>query len=169
MMELHLISRINQAAGAPSRSVQGRVARLTHLGVEASSLSINKGEVSWVDGGRWLTEPCECGCSLPCIDSVKGREVESFRLPSGKIINGEFLTTIFDSTPEIARGFHVIQHKDRSITVECIPSSVDNQSAIKTIVNDFATKLGGEVPVECKFVDEIAHDRGKLRFVVREK
>ena len=120
------------------------------------------------DRGRWLTEPCECGCTLPCIDSVKGREVESFKLPSGKTINGEFLTTIFDATPDIARGFRVVQHKDMSITVECIPSAREYETQIETIVKDFGEKLGGEVAVKCKFVDAISHDRGKLRFVVRE-
>ena len=120
------------------------------------------------DRGRWLTEPCECGCTLPCIDSVKGREVESFKLPSGKTINGEFLTTIFDATPDIARGFRVVQHKDMSITVECIPSAREYEPQIETIVKDFGDKLGGEVAVKCKFVDAISHDRGKLRFVVRE-
>lgn len=120
------------------------------------------------DRGRWLTEPCECGCTLPCIDSVKGREVESFKLSSGKTINGEFLTTIFDATPDIARGFRVVQHKDMSITVECIPSAREYETEIETIVKDFGEKLGGEVAVKCKFVDAISHDRGKLRFVVRE-
>lgn len=120
------------------------------------------------DRGRWLTEPCECGCTLPCIDSVKGREVESFKLPSGKTINGEFLTTIFDATPDIACGFRVVQHKDMSITVECIPSAREYETQIETIVKDFGEKLGGEVAVKCKFVDAISHDRGKLRFVVME-
>ena len=121
------------------------------------------------DRGRWLTEPCECGRTLPCIDSVKGREVESFVLPSGKTINGEYLTTIFDATPDIARGFRVVQHKDLSITVECVPTCSESKASINRIVDEFGVRLGGEVPVLCKFVDTISHDRGKLRFVVRER
>ena len=121
------------------------------------------------DRGRWLSEPCECGSSLPCIDSIKGREVESFTLPSGKIVNGEYLTTIFDTSPDVILGFRVVQHKDMSITVECIPRSVDDRSNIEAIVHDFSLKLGGEVPVTCKFVSTIAHDRGKQRFVVKEE
>lgn len=121
------------------------------------------------DRGRWLPESCECGRTLPCIDSVKGREVESFKLPSGKTINGEYLTTIFDTTPDIARGFRVVQHKDLSITVECIPSSPEACVRIETIVDDLGKRLGAEVPVVCKFVESVPHDRGKLRFVVREK
>lgn len=121
------------------------------------------------DRGRWLKDTCECGRTLPCIDSVKGREVESFVLPSGKTINGEYLTTIFDATPDIARGFRVVQHKDLSITVECVPSCPESKVTINRIVDEFGVRLGGEVPVLCKFVDAISHDRGKLRFVVRER
>lgn len=122
------------------------------------------------DRGRWLTEPCSCGRTLPCIDSVKGRESESFVLPSGKTINGEYLTTIFDATPDLVRGFRVVQHRDSSITIEFIPASTsDSQTQqIHAVLTLFAKKLGGEVPIDFKKVTEIAHDRGKLRFVVRE-
>ncbi len=120
------------------------------------------------DRGRWLPDPCPCGRSLPVIDAVKGRESESFVLPSGKTINGEYLTTIFDATPDLARGFRVIQHRDLSITVECIPSSDQDVPRIESVVRAFAAKIGGEVPVACRVVSEIAHDRGKLRFVIRE-
>ena len=113
------------------------------------------------DRGRWL--------DYPFIDEVKGRESESFVLPSGMVINGEYLTTIFDAQPELVHGFRVVQHKDLSITVECVPSAPETCGKIETIVSDFGERLGGEVPVECKFVDTIPHDRGKLRFVVREK
>ena len=76
------------------------------------------------DRGRWLTEACPCGRTLPLIDSVKGRESESFVLPSGKTINGEFLTTIFDATPDLVYGFRCVQHKDLSITIEYIPAGL---------------------------------------------
>lgn len=118
------------------------------------------------DRGRWLTEPCACGRTLPCIDSVKGREVESFVLPSGKVINGEFLTTIFDSKPDVATNFRVTQHKDLSITVEYVPGNAEMPQGI---VDGFKTAIGGEVSVEFKRVDSIQADRGKLRYVVREK
>lgn len=120
------------------------------------------------DRGRWLTERCACGRTLPCIDSVKGRESESFVLPSGKVINGEYLTTIFDAEPELVRGFRVVQHKDASITIEYIPARREDEKRIGEILTGFAGRLGGEVAVDWKRVEEIVHDRGKLRFVVRE-
>jgi len=122
------------------------------------------------DRGRWLTEPCACGRTLPCIDSVKGRESESFVLPSGKVISGEYLTTIFDAIPDCVRGFRITQHKDASITIEYIPSSTStsNLNLIRDAVASFAGKLDDEIPVDFKQVASIPQDRGKLRFVVRE-
>ena len=119
------------------------------------------------DRGRWLTEPCVCGRSLPCIDSVKGRESESFHLLSGKIINGEFLTTIFDAHPDLVRGFRVVQKRDGSIVVEYIPAG--DESAILSVLESFAESLRKEVPVRFAKVTAIPHDRGKTRFVVVEK
>ena len=118
------------------------------------------------DRGRWLTEECPCGRVLPLIDSIKGRETESFVLPSGKTINGEFLTTIFDSAPEMVHGFRVVQHRDLSITIEYIPAK--DERSVLAILNTFAEKIKGEVQVNLRKVSQIAHDRGKLRFVVRE-
>lgn len=111
------------------------------------------------DRGRYIEEGR--------IDSVKGRVSESFVLPSGKTINGEYLTTIFDATPELVKGFRCVQHKDASITIEYIPRG--SEEDILKVLNAFAKNLGGEVTIDFKKVDSIAHDRGKLRFVVREK
>ena len=119
------------------------------------------------DRGRWLKGQCSCGRTLPMIDSVKGRESESFVLPSGKTINGEFLTTIFDTDPDLVSGFRVVQHKDLSITIEYIPAG--DEVKIKSLIQAFAKKIGVEVKVDARHVQSIPHDRGKLRFVVREQ
>lgn len=120
------------------------------------------------DRGRYLPNHCQCGRSLPLIDSVKGRESESFVLPSGKTINGEFLTTLFDDTPELVRSFRLIQHKSLSITVIVVPASFDAKKEIVKVISTFAQKIGNEVSVDYQFVDTITADKGKLRFVVRE-
>lgn len=119
------------------------------------------------DRGRWLQGPCPCGRALPCIDSVKGRESESFRLPSGRVVNGEFLTTIFDEHPDFVKGFRVVQKKDRSIIVEYIPAVAEKE--VLKVLESFAEKLRNEVPVRFLKVAEIPHDRGKTRFIIVEK
>lgn len=119
------------------------------------------------DRGRWLEGECACGRSLPVIDSVKGRESESFTLPSGKIVNGEFLTTIFDDEPGLVTGFRLVQHRDLNVTIEYVPA-VDDERVVRYL--EKATGMfNGEVAVDFRRVGEIAHDRGKARFVVRER
>lgn len=120
------------------------------------------------DRGRWLPNVCPCGRTLPMIDSVKGRVTEHFVLPSGKIINEIFLTTIFDGNPDVVNGFRVIQHKDRSITLEYVPAGFDLDH-IRKVLAGFEAAVEGEVPIRYVAVPALAHDRGKLRFVVREQ
>lgn len=119
------------------------------------------------DRGRWLSYACSCGRSLPMIDSVKGRITEHFVLPSGKIINEIFLTTIFDSNPDVVNGFRVIQHKDKSITLEYVPCGFDIDH-IRKVLSGFEAAVANEVPIHYVEVQTIQHDRGKQRYVIRE-
>ena len=119
------------------------------------------------DRGRWSNAVCSCGRSLPIIDSVKGRESENFKLPSGKIVNGEFLTTIFDAAPGLVRDFRVVQHRDLSITIEYVANTEkDCQPEINKIANALSKTIENEVPIDSRWLVSIPHDRGKLRFVV---
>lgn len=163
--------------GADNREVEkGEYGRTVITNLEDEAFPLIRYENN--DRGRWLGGPCACGRTLPCIDSVKGRESESFELPSGKVISGEYLTTIFDAHPDLVRGFRVVQHRDASITVEYVPSGKvkvkgegegEGERRMEEVLFVFRRIVGGEVPVNFKRVDEIPHDRGKLRFVVREK
>ena len=118
------------------------------------------------DRGRWLDGACLCGRTLPLMDSVKGRESESFRLADGRTINGEFLTTVFDDAPELVRGFRIVQHNDLSITVEYVPEG-DEQRIFETLAS-FASRIGSGAKIDFRRVDNIPHDKGKLRFIVRD-
>ena len=42
------------------------------------------------DRGRTLSQPCPCGRSLPLMDHVRGRISDNLKLPSGRIISGEY-------------------------------------------------------------------------------
>lgn len=61
MRVLHVISSISRSAGGPARSVQGLVAGLNKLGVEAWLLTLRHGDVPWVKGVGYFAngEPFE--------------------------------------------------------------------------------------------------------------
>ena len=121
------------------------------------------------DTGRYLNEKCPCGRTLPLIDSVKGRVTDMLYLPSGRILSGDYLTTIFDTCPDAVSGFCVVQCKDQSLRVEYVsagkPDAHDDVMMVKSLLEE---KVAGEVPVRFIEVDHIPHERGKLRFIVRE-
>ena len=50
MRVLHVITGISRASGGPSRSVQGLVAGLNAVGVEAWLLALRHGDEPWVEG-----------------------------------------------------------------------------------------------------------------------
>lgn len=120
------------------------------------------------DTGKWLNETCPCGRTLPLMGQVKGRLTETFVLPSGMTLDGIYMTSIFDHDPEAVRAFRATQHRDGSITFEYVLGS-EGIEPIENVKRKFEEHIHHEVPVEFKRVDEIPHDRGKLRFVVREK
>lgn len=50
MRVLHVIGNISRATGGPARSVQGLVAGLNAMGIEAWLMTLENGEEPWVDG-----------------------------------------------------------------------------------------------------------------------
>jgi len=121
------------------------------------------------DRGRWLKAKCPCGVALPMIDKVKGRTTDMVRLPSGKVISGEYLTTIFDRHPDEVEAFRVVQRADWSIDVEFVPSACKADGAvIAEVARVLECRISGEVPLRMKPVAAIPHDRGKLKFVISQ-
>lgn len=121
------------------------------------------------DRGRWLTRQCPCGVTLPLIDNVKGRESDTLHLPSGRQLNGEYLTTIFDHAPGLVRAFRVIQKSNQEIWLEVEPVSGQGVTQkIELVRQKLSDKIQCEVPVVLKYVDKLPHERGKLRFVISE-
>lgn len=121
------------------------------------------------DRGRWLTRKCSCGITLPLIDNVKGRESDTLHLPSGRLLSGEYLTTIFDHAPYLVHAFRVVQKSNQEIWLEVEPASgQDVYEKIERVRQKLSEKMQGEVPVVLKYVDKLPHERGKLRFVISE-
>jgi len=120
------------------------------------------------DRGRALPGRCPCGVTLPLMDQVRGRISDLFRLPSGRVISG--LTTIFDAFPDAVKQFQVRQGLDASITVLCVPNNeyLKLPDVLRKVRSSLEMKVHNEVTVSVKEVEVIAHDRGKLRFVVSE-
>src|SRR3954451_1836595 len=121
------------------------------------------------DRASWKTEPCACGRPFPRLSPIAGRTTDLLQLPSGLTISGDGMTAIFDPFPDAVRQFQLCQHADSSITLRCVRGDApDAEAAMQRVLDKLRERARGEVPVRLDVVDEIPHDRGKTRFVVRE-
>lgn len=121
------------------------------------------------DMGRRLDRECNCGIGLPLMDKVRGRETDRVLLPGGRVVSGEYLTTIFDSHPEAVKAFQVHQLGDGSIDLICVPTDHPQATQwIREARDGLQEKIGRDVSVSIKETDEIHHVGGKLRYVVSD-
>lgn len=122
------------------------------------------------DYGRSLDFECKCGIKLPLMDNVRGRQTDVIKTPSGIIISGEYLTTIFDSFPDSIREFQLVQSKDYAIQLLYIPNkNKDAKEVISAVLNNLRTRTKNEVQVSAKQVDIIAHFKGKTQYIISER
>jgi len=121
------------------------------------------------DRGRYLGGDCSCGLPFPLLDKVKGRESECLRLEDGRVIAGEFLTTIFDDCPEAVEAFQVHQKSDYSIELLCVVADqVTGLDICKRKRAELEKLVERAVNVKLSIVEKIKHDQGKIRYIVSE-
>ncbi len=121
------------------------------------------------DRGRYLNHKCSCGLPFPLMDKVKGRVTDVLKFKSGKVIAGDYLTTVFDDYPDAVEEFQVYQYKDYSISLFCVLGRMENaQDICNQKVDALRELISDEVSVDLKIVDKIKHDQGKTRFIISE-
>ena len=121
------------------------------------------------DRGRWIkSRQCGCGRSLPLMDSVKGRETDSFVLPNGTCMAGDVMTTLFDDCPDAVCQFQVVYKPNALLTLRVSPNRNHPDSArqIQSVLRRLEHLTLKSVPIALDMVDHIPHDRGKTRYVV---
>jgi phenylacetate-CoA ligase len=120
------------------------------------------------DRGRLLKRKCDCGLPFPLMDYVYGRISDCIYLPGGKIVPGEYWTTIFDNHTDSIKSFQVFQAVDYSITVKYQPLSdlisVDN--AIRDVRRMLLNKLGEGIALTFKLGIVNVSENGKTRYVL---
>ena len=122
------------------------------------------------DRGRLIDRQCECGVRLPLMDKVKGRISDIVKTPSGLIISGEYLTTIFDDFPNAVKSFQLMQHKDKNITLKIIPN-YDHKSwenEVNVVINKLEMTVKHEIKIKTDICSSIPSEDGKTRFIISE-
>ena len=107
---------------------------------------------------------------FPLMKPVLGRISDVLHFPDGRIISGEYLTTLFDPFPEAVLAFQVRQGPDASIALRVVPnkSFAGLEAALESVRRTLVAKSGASVPVEILEVPHIPSDRGKTHYVISD-
>lgn len=108
---------------------------------------------------------------FPLIAPIQGRVSDYIITPSGILVDGIYLTTLFDDFADAVIGFQIIQHNDYSITVRIIPSPTEKSLVNKaklSAMESLRKMTSNSVKIQVLEVDSLLSDRGKTRYIINE-
>lgn len=122
------------------------------------------------DMGKALNSKCSCGINLPLMESVHGRQSDLIKLPDGSCLAGDYMTTLFDDFPNAIKGFQFYQFKDFSIELKYVPNiqNINGNKELVQVINNLRIKTQNQISIKTKEVEEIAHNNGKLKYIISE-
>lgn len=118
------------------------------------------------DLGRWTDVPCACGRTTGRFLEIAGRQSDIIRLPSGRMIHGEFFTHLFYDAKEV-RSFQFVQETPTNFVlyVEATPEGFEAWAPIWR--QRVQSVLDPESRLEVVRVDNIPPTAsGKRRFTI---
>ena len=106
------------------------------------------------DVARWSAARCPCGRALPLLEIIEGRRVDSFVLPTGKIVHPYTLTWAMKDVPGILQ-YQLVQDEPDRVRVLLARIDTDGQKAAEGIIGALGAILGPGVSIEVQPVSEI--------------
>lgn len=118
------------------------------------------------DIGTLSDERCPCGRGLPILSDVQGRSTDFVVAADGTIMHGLALIYTVRDLPGIER-FKIVQESIGHTEVQIVAGAEFGERQVDRIIRDFQQRLGEQVQVTVRRVNEIPPERsGKFRYVV---
>ena len=118
------------------------------------------------DIGVLSDEACPCGRGLPVLKEVQGRSTDFVVAADGTVMHGLALIYTVRDLPGVEQ-FRIEQQSLGRTVVELVTNADFAAQGEMRIVRDFKARLGEEVDVVVRRVQEIAREKsGKYRYVV---
>ncbi len=119
------------------------------------------------DVGRLSSKVCDCGRTLPLLESIEGRNGDFFVAQDGSLVHGEYFTHLFYGIEDISK-FQVIQENMNETYIKIVTSNEDvNSENIQNIITKTKGILGKNCRVIIQFVTDIPKtSSGKYIFTI---
>jgi phenylacetate-CoA ligase len=163
MSESHIVEVLDDA-GKPVAPGGAGEAVITSLVSEAQPfIRYRTGDVV-----RLADAPAADGRGLEVIAEVTGRKTDFVVAPDGRVMHALAVIYVLRAIPGIAQ-FKCVQRAVDRIEVQIVPATAWNPQAGQAVVAGLRGRLGDEVRVELRLLDEIPPEAsGKHRYVVSE-
>jgi phenylacetate-CoA ligase len=120
------------------------------------------------DVGRMSDAACPCGRGLPLLEEIEGRSTDFIVAPDGTLMHGLALIYVVRDLPDV-RSFKITQSGRTTFDVQIVPEEDFSNWHRARIETGFAARLGSDISLTIRCVDEIPSERsGKFRYVVNE-
>ncbi|MEP7086846.1 MAG: AMP-binding protein [Gemmatimonadota bacterium] len=108
---------------------------------------------------------CECGAPFATIQSVQGRMLDMFPLPSGRVIHPYYLSeTLIMDDPDWIESFQLTQERIDSVTMRIVSRAEPTEARLARLRAHGAELLGHDVHFELLVVSSIPSElSGKFR------
>lgn len=135
---------------------------VTHLATrDFPFIRYRTGDIAVMD-----TQRCACGRGLPLLKEIQGRSTDFVVAADGTVMHGLALVYVVRDLPGV-ESFKVVQHSLEHTSVQLVAGGAFNRAAIDDIVAGFKRRLGAQVRVDVKLVQQIAPEKsGKYRYIV---
>jgi phenylacetate-CoA ligase len=100
-------------------------------------------------------ETCRCGEPFGALRQVRGRALEHFLLPDGRLIHPYSVVSILNRTAAWCWRFQLVQERPDSITLSAVPSRQPGPAEIAQLHESVKAVLGPEVEFHIALVPEI--------------
>ena len=162
LLSEHIVLEVLDEQGDPVPQGQPGEAVLTALCSEAQPfIRYRTGDMV-----RLASEPCREGRGLHVIGEVIGRSTDFVVRPDGTIMHALAVIYVLRALEGIQE-FKLIQHELNRVEVQVVPDSRWRAETLGAIEQGLGTRLGPDVRIEIRLVDDIAPEAsGKHRYVV---
>lgn len=122
------------------------------------------------DKGSFAQTPFYSKDGYPKLNFVKGRISDNIVLPSGKIVDGVYLTAICDNYPDIIDAYQVCQHEDYTVTLKLVIKNREEkyQNKLLELEECLNESLNGELKCQLQIVERIPDVKGKKRYIISD-
>jgi len=101
-------------------------------------------------------EICPCGRSLPLLQSIKGRILDTIITPEGKYLTGEFFPAIFsDYDIKGIKEFQIIQKRKDKLLIKLVKGSDYSDEDFSLYLHIIRKHVGEEMKIDVEFVKSI--------------